>query len=166
MKKICSKCRRELPLSEFYPQKAGKYGVSSICKSCTEDSIKLKRLENKIRKIINNIIDKRTRPINYREELDIYREELDDANIEFKPHLKENFTYTVIVSQVQDCWITVEAKSREEAVFKAYSALYGDGVYMEDEVVFGKNAKLESVELDECPYDEDYVDIKYKEDEE
>ena len=159
MKKICSKCGRELPLSDFFSQKGGAYGVSSICRECTGGIGKLKRLESKIRKIISGIINREGRPIAYR----AYCKELDDANIEFKPHLKEDFSYVVVVSQVQDCWITVEAKSKEEAVFKAYSALYSGGVYMEDDVIFDSNARLESVGLDECPYDEDYVDIKYKE---
>ena len=159
MKKICSKCGRELPLSDFYTQKSGKYGVSSICKECTGKIGKMKGLENKIRKIISSIINREGRPIAYR----AYCKELDDADVEFKPHLKDDFHYMVVVSQVKDCWIDIEAKSKEEAVFKAYSALYSGGVYTEDEVIFDENAKLESVELDECPNDEDYVDIKYKE---
>jgi len=33
--KICSKCRVEKPLSEFYPHKKHSLGVSSACKECT-----------------------------------------------------------------------------------------------------------------------------------
>ena len=160
MKKRCSECGRELPLSEFYPQKSGKCGVSSRCKRCTGNIGKIKRLENKIRRVISSIIGEE-KPTAYR----AYNKELEGADVEFKPHLKEELNYMVVVSQVQDCWINVKARSKEEAVFKVYSALYSGDVYMEDEVVFGKNAKLESVELDEIPDDEDYVDIKYKEDE-
>lgn len=32
--KICSKCHRELPLSEYHKEKKGKYGVRSLCKQC------------------------------------------------------------------------------------------------------------------------------------
>ena len=156
MKKICSKCGRELPLSDFYTQKSGKYNVSSICRECASDIGKMKRLESKIREIIHNILHRKGRPAAYR----AYCKELD--SVEFKPHLKEDFNYTVVVSQVKDCWITVEAKSRDEAVFRAYSALYSGGVYMEDDVIFDENAKLESVELDEIPDDEDFIDLAFK----
>jgi hypothetical protein len=33
--KICTKCNIEKPLTDFYKMKRGKYGVSSICKLCT-----------------------------------------------------------------------------------------------------------------------------------
>ena len=32
--KVCSKCKSEKPLSEFYPQKNHKDGVMSMCKEC------------------------------------------------------------------------------------------------------------------------------------
>ena len=38
--KVCTKCGRELPLSEFHRMKNGKYGLQNYCKEC-------KRLENK-----------------------------------------------------------------------------------------------------------------------
>jgi predicted HNH restriction endonuclease len=32
--KVCSSCKIEKPISEFYPQKTHKYGVMSMCKNC------------------------------------------------------------------------------------------------------------------------------------
>ena len=32
--KVCSKCKSEKPLSEFYPQEGHKGGVMSMCKEC------------------------------------------------------------------------------------------------------------------------------------
>ena len=32
--KVCSKCKSEKPLSEFYPQEGHKDGVMSMCKEC------------------------------------------------------------------------------------------------------------------------------------
>jgi hypothetical protein len=32
--KICSKCNKEKPLSDFYKHEKGKFGVHSICKCC------------------------------------------------------------------------------------------------------------------------------------
>ena len=34
-KKVCCDCKRELPLSEFYKNRANKDGLQGICKSCT-----------------------------------------------------------------------------------------------------------------------------------
>ena len=33
--KICTSCNESLPISEFYKQKRGKFGVNSKCKSCS-----------------------------------------------------------------------------------------------------------------------------------
>lgn len=34
--KICTSCKKALLISEFYKQKRGKFGVKSICKSCSD----------------------------------------------------------------------------------------------------------------------------------
>ena len=47
--KICSKCGRELPLSEFYKSKGYKYGIGSRCKKCTVEYHRKYRIENKER---------------------------------------------------------------------------------------------------------------------
>ena len=38
--KICYKCKKEQPLNLFHKQKAGKYGVTSICKICKKEEYK------------------------------------------------------------------------------------------------------------------------------
>ena len=35
--KKCTKCGKEKPLTEFYKQKGGKHGVSSVCKLCKKE---------------------------------------------------------------------------------------------------------------------------------
>jgi hypothetical protein len=35
--KVCSRCCRELPLTEFHSDKKGKFGVKSACKACTHE---------------------------------------------------------------------------------------------------------------------------------
>lgn len=44
--KRCSKCGRELPLSEFYKSKGYKYGIRSWCKKCTVEYHRKYRAEN------------------------------------------------------------------------------------------------------------------------
>jgi len=34
--KVCSKCKRQLPLTAFYPSKAGKFRVAGYCKECSK----------------------------------------------------------------------------------------------------------------------------------
>ena len=34
--KVCSKCGRELPLSEFYKKSTSKDGLQSYCKECSK----------------------------------------------------------------------------------------------------------------------------------
>jgi hypothetical protein len=36
--KICSKCKIEKPISEFYPLKGHKFNVMSLCKECFNQS--------------------------------------------------------------------------------------------------------------------------------
>lgn len=38
--KICSKCKRELPISEFYKDKSRSDGLRSTCKDCTKNNVK------------------------------------------------------------------------------------------------------------------------------
>ena len=40
--KVCSKCGRELPLSEFYKDKSRKDGVRYMCKSCRKELRKIR----------------------------------------------------------------------------------------------------------------------------
>ena len=49
--KPCNKCELTLPLTGFYKKKAGRFGVDSICKSCTK---KHKRQTYKIKKKTTN----------------------------------------------------------------------------------------------------------------
>lgn len=45
--KICSKCKKELPLELFGKEKRGKYGVRSVCRECTNKDKKEYREQNK-----------------------------------------------------------------------------------------------------------------------
>jgi hypothetical protein len=47
MNKICSKCKTQKPLSEFYKQKKGKDGYLSNCKTCQKTIMALYFAENK-----------------------------------------------------------------------------------------------------------------------
>lgn len=47
--KICTKCKKEKPLSEFNKQKGGKYGVRGQCKKCFHKYVKSYRDRNKKR---------------------------------------------------------------------------------------------------------------------
>jgi hypothetical protein len=38
--KICTYCKKEKPLDQFYPRSDGKYGVLSICKVCSSEDVK------------------------------------------------------------------------------------------------------------------------------
>ena len=44
--KVCPKCGRELPLSEFYNDKTRKYGLRPYCKECQKEYAKLYRENN------------------------------------------------------------------------------------------------------------------------
>lgn len=52
LKKICSKCGIEKPISEFYHKKTGKYGVCGQCKKCKRiiDDEYIKNNPDKVRK--------------------------------------------------------------------------------------------------------------------
>lgn len=52
--KVCSKCGRELPLSEFYNKSKYKYGVSNWCKECDREYNKNCRARVKEAKKLNN----------------------------------------------------------------------------------------------------------------
>jgi len=41
--KVCPKCGRELPLSEFHKDKAKKYGLDGYCKECKKEYLKVYR---------------------------------------------------------------------------------------------------------------------------
>lgn len=49
--KVCSKCGRELPVSDFYKNKVAKDGLSSYCKKCNNalsaESNRKRRAEKK-----------------------------------------------------------------------------------------------------------------------
>lgn len=45
--KICSRCNKTLDISSFYKQKDGKFGVTSRCKSCVQESNKIWADNNK-----------------------------------------------------------------------------------------------------------------------
>jgi len=45
--KICSKCKKLLPITEFYKHKSCKFGVDSICKKCNNQNCKIYRQENR-----------------------------------------------------------------------------------------------------------------------
>lgn len=45
--KICSKCKRELDITEFYKHKGYKNGLNSICKECKKTEIRNWRKQNK-----------------------------------------------------------------------------------------------------------------------
>ena len=44
--KICSKCRREKPLSEFHKDRTNKHGVRTSCSSCNKEYARAYRLKN------------------------------------------------------------------------------------------------------------------------
>jgi hypothetical protein len=44
--KTCCKCKEELPLSEFYAQKGGKYGKGTLCRSCSTKRMREYRKAN------------------------------------------------------------------------------------------------------------------------
>lgn len=45
--KVCTKCKEEKPLAEYYKKKSGKYGVDSICKLCEKERRKAYYDDNK-----------------------------------------------------------------------------------------------------------------------
>jgi len=45
--KICTKCKKEKPLSEFNKQEGGKYGVRGQCKKCFHKYLNLIGIETK-----------------------------------------------------------------------------------------------------------------------
>ena len=49
--KICSLCWEEKPLSEFYAQACGKYGVTSRCKKCLKNIDKVNREKYRERRL-------------------------------------------------------------------------------------------------------------------
>lgn len=46
--KICTKCKIEKSLSEFYKHKIGKFGVDSVCKICQHQNYLNRNYDNKI----------------------------------------------------------------------------------------------------------------------
>jgi hypothetical protein len=47
--KICTRCKEDKPISEFYKHKAGKNGIAASCKDCSKKSIRENYEKNKIR---------------------------------------------------------------------------------------------------------------------
>ena len=45
--KVCTKCKEDKPLAEYYKKKKGKYGVDSTCKTCEKQRRKSYYEENK-----------------------------------------------------------------------------------------------------------------------
>ena len=43
--KVCSKCKRELPITEFNKHRRSKDGLQCSCKQCQKEYVKAKRLE-------------------------------------------------------------------------------------------------------------------------
>ena len=84
--KICSKCGRELSLDNFYKKKDGKYGVSSICKDCS-NAISKEYYENNREKI--NLRCKEYRETN-KEKISLCNKEYHEKNKEkIKLQMKE-----------------------------------------------------------------------------
>ena len=56
--KKCSKCGRELPISEFYRNSSSKDGLQGWCKDCTNDKLRKQGL-NPVDKTLDKILDVR-----------------------------------------------------------------------------------------------------------
>lgn len=47
LSKFCSRCKTDKILDEFYPHKAGKYGVNNWCKICSKENHKIWAADNR-----------------------------------------------------------------------------------------------------------------------
>ena len=56
--KVCSKCKRELPISEFYKNKSNKDGFECYCKKCVAEYDKTKKRKEQKKKVLKRNNDK------------------------------------------------------------------------------------------------------------
>ena len=57
--KVCSKCKRELPISEFYKNKSRKDGLNAQCKNCMNEYAKNYRKSTKRKEVQKRYCDKK-----------------------------------------------------------------------------------------------------------
>ena len=85
--KVCTKCGEEKPLSKYYKQKGGKFGVKAKCKSCASNEDRLyyeKNREARLAYYQNN-----------KEKIKIYSESYRETNRgvireKYRKHYEEN----------------------------------------------------------------------------
>jgi hypothetical protein len=100
--KLCSKCHRNLPITEFYPSKKGLNGLTAQCKDCYSREAKIRKLDPLVKKKDTSVkhIWEETNKLKMQKVRKDYRQEVlngseSSKRASFKSKLKHKYNITV-----------------------------------------------------------------------